>query len=223
MKFAIINLLVLIIMVLGIISTSTMNIFWLLGELILWSFVHLFLLRKDWKYLFNLFRKGFLTFILPLFILSVYVVFNDYSFLISFVKIISIGIISILFLVPVITDSILISTNKISFLRLFFEAFVLIRNFVNGFVDDLFIGILTAPKFKESSFISKIKFIGLATFTLIARAPDIITNLLVSTKISKFETIQLKVITNPSKGLYTSLGLALVFFTTYLILFYGNQ
>jgi len=222
MKFAIINLLVLIIMVIGIISTSTMNIFWLLGELILWSFVHLFLLRNDWKYLFNIFRKGFIVFMMLLFILSIYVIFNANSFLISLVKIMSIGIISILFLVPVITDSFLISINKISFLRIFFEAFILIRNFVSGLVDDLFLGILTAPKFKESSFITKVKFIGLATFTLIARAPDITTNLLVSTKISKFETIHLKAITNPSKGLYISLGLALFFFTTYLVHFYGN-
>jgi hypothetical protein len=126
-----------------------------------------------------------------------------------------------LLLVPTVTDSFLITTRSIPIISHFFEAFVLIRNFISGLVDDLMLGILTAQKYKNNNIFNKGKFMVLASFTLIARTPDIITNLLVSTKISKFEVLSLKNITQFSYTYHISIAICFFFFVIQLIFYYG--
>lgn len=222
MRYTLVNIFILIVVSLGIISTISMNFHWLLGELLIWTLIYLFLLRDEWKYLYKLFSKGFLLFVFLLIAICIFEIAKNKTDLLPFLRIISIGIITIIFLVPTLTDSFLISTNRIPFIRYFFESFILIRNFIGGLIDDLFLGIVTAPKFKGSGFILKIRFIGLTCFTLIARTPDLITSLLISTKITKFEVNDLKKITILTSRLYLSLIISFSYFLTYIIYHYGK-
>lgn len=221
MKYLLINIQVLILIVIGIYSTSLMNIYWLLGEISLWLIIHIFLLKKEWKYFYRLIKSVFIIYVAILYTIAIIAWFNQSQLLITLIRILNIGIITMFLLVPVITDSFLITTRKLPIISHFFEAFVLIRNFISGLVDDLMLGILTAPKYKNNNIFNKGKFMVLASFTLIARTPDIITNLLVSTKVSKFKVSSLKEITHFTYAYHISIAICFIFFAIQLILHYG--
>ncbi len=223
MRITLINIIVIALIVVGIFSTESMNLFWLTCELIILSFSYLVLLKKDWKYLYKLFSKGYILFLIISLALCVYAAFHESSTLIITIRIICYGFISIIILIPTITDIFLVSISKIKFLNVFLEAFILLRNLLLSLINDLLIGILTAPKFRGSNIVLKFRFLGLSTFVLISRAPDIITNLLISTRISKFDSQQLKEISKPSKGLYLFLCVSFTFFITHIILEYVNK
>ncbi len=198
-----------------------MNIYWLLGEITLWLIIHIFLLRKEWKYFYQLIKSVFIIYIAILYIIAIIAWFNQSQLLITLIRILNIGIITMFLLIPTVTDSFLITTRKLPIISHFFEAFVLIRNFISGLVDDLMLGILTAQKYKNNNIFNKGKFMVLASFTLIARTPDIITNLLVSTKISKFEVSSLKEITHFTYAYHFSIAICFIFFVIQLIFHYG--
>ena len=221
MKYLLINIQILIVIAIGIYSTSLMNIYWLLGEITLWLIIHIFLLRKEWKYFYQLIKSVFMVYVIILYIIAIIAWFNQSQLLITLIRILNIGVITMFLLIPTVTDSFLITTRKLPIVSHFFEAFVLIRNFISSLVDDLMLGILTAQKYKNNNIFNKGKFMVLASFTLIARTPDIITNLLVSTKISKFEVSSLKEITHFTFAYHFSIALCFIFFVIQLIFYYG--
>jgi len=221
LKYLLINIQILIVIAIGIYSTSLMNIYWLLGEITLWLIIHIFLLRKEWKYFYQVIKSVFIIYVAILYTIALIAMFNQSQLLITLIRILNIGIITMFLLIPTVTDSFLITTRKLPIVSHFFEAFVLIRNFISGLVDDLMLGILTAQKYKNNNIFNKGKFMVLASFTLIARTPDIITNLLVSTKISKFEVSSLKEITHFTYAYHFSIVICFIFFAIQLILHYG--
>jgi hypothetical protein len=222
MKYLLINILIILLIVVGVFSTIRMNISWLLAETTLWFIFHIFCLKKEWKYFYKLIKKILIVYFFILYLLCIIVLISQSQALATLVKILNIGIITMLFLIPVVTDSFLIVTRKIPYINYFFEAFILIRNFISGLVDDLMLGILTAPKYRNSNLISKGKFVILASYTLLARTPDIITNLLISTKLVRFDTILLKKTTKFSLFFFMSIIACFIFFLIHIIIYYDH-
>lgn len=64
MRITLINIIVIALIVVGIFSTASMNLFWLACELVILSFGYLVLVKKDWKYLYKLFSKGYILFLI---------------------------------------------------------------------------------------------------------------------------------------------------------------
>lgn len=98
MRITLINIIVIALIVVGIFSTESMNLFWLTCELIILSFSYLVLLKKDWKYLYKLFSKGYILFLIISLALCVYAAFHESSTLIITIRIICYGFISIIIL-----------------------------------------------------------------------------------------------------------------------------
>lgn len=211
----------LIFLTIGIFSILRMNAYWIIIETILMLSINIFLLKNEWKVLYKLIKNGIILFSIFCVIFAVISLINkDITFFV-FAQFIAVGIISVTILMPAITDSFALVTYKIKIIRYFFESFILIRNFIIGLSDDFSLGLLTAPKYKNSNIGKRLRFLGLASFTLVSRTPDIITNLLIATTLSKFDVKNIKKILKPSTNLFISFFLLMIFFIIHLITVYA--
>jgi len=180
---------------------------------------HIVLLRNEWKSQFPFIKKACIIYLMVIFTLTIISVKYEVSWLDKMSRYLSIGILSITILIPFIFDQFLRMIAFTEKIQSFSEALVLYRNIMNGTINDFIWGIRTAPKYKKGVR-SKIKTLGLISVTLVARIPNISSNLLVTTYVRRFSIDDIKYLKQNS---YRPIIILMVGILYFVLVLFGDK
>lgn len=107
-------------------------------------------------------------------------------------KLLSVGLVSIVFFLPIIFDQFLRIISISENISSFSEALVLYRNLLNGTANDFVFGLHSSQRIQSFNLINRISRIGLLSITLVSRIPIINDNLLISANIRQFSIQSVK-------------------------------